>query len=191
MEENKILHQEYEEKEGNNYVNNIFYEYHGQWYFYRLFDNVTYELGSNSLIKSYTFDFGKHNYTINKMVLQFTDPRTDAGKFLDQFPYLISCQGQNNRYVMAQIRQPKENRWVNIMYDKSTQEGKMIERFDESVSFRPVVVTNEFVLCHCYHGELDEYVTEEMLDEPNRKKLEAIMKVKNELNPVIIKYYLK
>ena len=193
MEENKIIHQEYEEKSGNSFTGNIFYEYLGKWYFYRPFDNATYELGPNSMIKSYIFDFGKNNYNINKMdmVVQIKDPRNDPKKFLEQFSYTIGSQGQNNRYVLARIQQSRENRFIHIMYDKSTQECKIIERFDESVKFNPIMVTNEFVLCHCYHGELEEYVTEEMLDEDNRRKLETIMKVRTELNPVIIKYYFK
>jgi len=193
MEENKVLHQEYEEKHGNNFSDQLFYEYHDQWYFSRLWDNTTYQLGSNSLIKSYIFDFGKQNYNINKMEMhvEIRDPKNDPRRFAEQFPYQIHSQGQNNRYVMARIRQPRENRRLNIMYDKSSQECKIIERFDESVIFNPIMVTGEFVLCYCYHGELEEYVTEEMLDESNRKKLEAVMKVKHELNPVIIKYYFK
>ena len=192
MEEMKILHQEYEENPALHvFWGKTFYEYRGQWYFYRLFDNAIYELSSNSMVKSYTLDFGKHNYNVNKMgnLFQIKDPRNDPKKFTSQFSYILSEIGQNNRYVMAQIRLPKEDRLVNIMYDKSVQQCKLVGQFDESVGFNPIVVTNEFVLSHCYHGELYQYVNEEMLDELNRKKLEDIMKIKEELNPVVIKYY--
>ncbi len=188
MEENKILHQEYEKNPVlQKYSHDPFYEYHGQWYFYDSFDNETYELGPNSLVKAYSWDFGKFTYDAKKMVFPNEDPKI----VLHQFPYLMSVQGQNNRYVMAQIRLPDEERYANLIYDKSTQDCKYIGNFTESVEFRPLLVTNEYVLCRCYHGELDKYVNEEMLDETNRQKLEALMKVRGELNPVIIKYYFK
>ena len=194
MEEEKIFHQEYEESPFVSYFSNSypFYEYHGQWYFYRLFDNTTYELGPNSMIEAYSWDFGKHNYSANKM--EFPEALRNDAKWIEvakQFPYWMAVQGQNNRYVMAQIRLNAENEYGNLMYDKSTQECQFIERFTESVGFRPLVVTNEYVLCHCYHGEWDKYVNEEMLDNTNKQKLVALMKAKAEANPLIIKYYFK
>jgi len=109
--EKKIIHQEYEE---NSFLRGFsffcpFYEHLGQWYFYREFDNTTYKLGSYSLIKAFTWDFGRFNYDANKMefpVFQNLSSREEYNKraeFLNQLPYRILVQGQNNRYIMAQI----------------------------------------------------------------------------------------
>ena len=60
------------------------------------------------------------------------------------------------------------------------------------VIFRhPKIVTNEYVLSFCNHGELEKYVTREMLDEVNRQKFDDLMNAKEEENPIIIKYYFK
>ena len=80
---------------------------------------------------------------------------------------------------------------ANLMYDKSTQECKFIARLEESVRFCPKIVTNEYVLSFCNHGELEKYVTREMLDEVNRQKFDDLMNAKEEENPIIIKYYFK
>jgi hypothetical protein len=78
------------------------------------------------------------------------------------------------------------------MYDKSTNECKLIEHFDESVEFRPWLVTNDYVIDWCYHGALEKHITADMLDEANRQKFKTLVNtVGEELNPVIIKYYFK
>ena len=61
----------------------------------------------------------------------------------------------------------------------------------KEVDFLPRKVTNEYVLSCCYHAELENYVTEDMLDEINRQKFKDLMNEKKEMNPVIIKYYYK
>jgi hypothetical protein len=107
---------------------------------------------------------------------------------VNRFPYRLSLQGQNNRYVLAEIRLSTE-KYANLMYDKSTNESKYIEKFDEAERFSPYVVTNKYVLAYCYHGELPKYVTREILDKKNRQKYDEFTNAKEEQNPVIIKYY--
>ena len=64
----KIFHQEYENDTffnkflfRNTGSHTCFYEYNGKWFFYNFVNNVTYEVGVDSLIKAYTWDFGKLN----------------------------------------------------------------------------------------------------------------------------------
>jgi len=42
-----------------------------------------------------------------------------------------------------------------------------------------------------YKPQSDKYIKKEMLDEPNRKKFEELVNAKEEMNPIIIKYYFK
>ena len=190
----KILHQEYEENWfTERFANNVLYEYHGKWYFFRIFDNETYELGSESLVKVYTWDFGKFNYDTNKMSFpdKISHDIMQMAEVAKRFPFRIPVQGQNNRYIMAQILL-KNDVAANLIYDKSIHECKFIEHFTEVVEFQPYIVTNEYVLSWCRHGALEKYVTEEMLDEDNRQKFRVLINtVEEELNPVIIKYYFK
>ncbi len=195
VEENKIFHQEYEVDPFfdafvfiNTTSHSCFYEYHGKWFFSFPVDNVTYEVGTNSLIKAYTWDFGKDNYDPKKLDLPNNSPSS-----LSTLPYRIGFQEQNNRYVMARVRllNNMPNADVYLIYDKSTDECKNIEHFTEPVDFLPRKITNEYVLSWCYHDALENYVTEEMLDETNRQKFKDLMNTNGEQNTIIIKYYFK
>jgi len=196
IEENRFIHQEYEDDSFFAVFFFIsltsptpFYEYHGKWFFYRFIDNITYEVGQDSLIKAYQWDFGRYNYDPKHLDL----PNRNDWASINTLPYRINLQGQNNKYVIAHIELrnliPKAGAY--LMYDKSANECKYIEHFTESVDFLPRKVTNEYVLTFCTHGELEKYITQEMLDNTNRKKFEALMNAKEEQNPVIIKYYFK
>ena len=196
IEENRFVHQEYED---DSFLDTFyfisktsptpFYEYHGKWFFYRFVDNMTYEVGQDSLIKAYQWDFGRYNYDPKHLDLPDRNDHTS----ISALPYTINLQGQNNKFVIAQIRlrnwSPESG--VYLMYDKSTNACKFIEHFDEPVDFLPRKVTNEYVLTFYTHGELDKYITPAMLDNANRKKFDALMNAKEEQNPVIIKYYFK
>ena len=196
MNEKKILHRDYEEDIDIAYFFAsffVFYEYNGEWFYYRPYDNDTYLVGSTSLIKSYTWDFGKLNYDVKKSPIPEKDSNMDMNQLRDignSFPYRFSLQGQNNRYVMAQIRL-KNDVYANLIYDKSTDECKFINPFFELVDFRPIIVTNEFVLSYCTHGEIEKYVNEEILDETNQKIFRNLLNTREEMNPIIIKYHFK
>ena len=200
VKENKIIHKEYEPKEIACYMFHFrcFYEYNGQWYFSYVYDREVYIIGPKSLEKGYTWDLGKHNYNIDNFVIteeMHRDANIRRDAIFSRFPYWLDQQGQNNRYVIAQIRK-YDDEWTklgNLIFDKTTQECKYIKRlgFTESVGFRPHVVTNEFVLSYCNYEDLDEYLNAEILDEENRNKLEILKGAKIEQNPVIIKYYFK
>jgi len=197
FKENRILHQEYEESRvGRYYQAKPFYEYNGQWYFCRIFNNEVYEVGPEALIKAYMWDFGKLNYNSFTVFPERAGYETDLMiELVRKLPYRMYAQGQNNRYVMAQIGLKnqigsKEDA-ANLMYDKSTHECKLIEHFDESFMFRPWIVTNEYVLNWCSHGALERHISEVMLDETNRQKFKKLINTVGELNPVIIKYYFK
>jgi len=190
VRENKMIRKEYEEDEHLNNFFHIptshtsFYEYRGKYFFYRLVDNTTYEVGADSLIKAYTWDFGKYNYDAKNLNLP-NDPWS-----ITTLSYRIDVQGQNNRYLLANILLV-DNKGVYLIHDKSTNECKYIEHFTEPVDFIPRKVTNEYVLSWCEHGALENYISEEMLDETNRQRFRKLLNTKEEMNPIIIKYYFK
>ena len=193
IDEMKIIRQVFEENSYTSGIFNVpsFYEYREKTYFYRSFGNDVYEIYPDSLAKSYTWDFGKFNYDINKM--SHLERSNNIMQQIDddkRFPYRFRLEGQNNLYVMAEIRL-KNDVPANLMYNKSTNECKLIEHFNGSLKFRPKIITNEYVLTNCYHGELPNFVNKEMLDESNRQKFEKVMEIKEELNPILIKYYFK
>jgi hypothetical protein len=194
MDEHRIFHQEFAGRSfaGRHSSFNPFYEYHGKYFFYNPLCNNTYEFGPESLVKSYTWDFGKHNYDASEIVIpeEYYRDRNKMEAEYRRLPYQIILQGQNNRYVMAQIRLNNDE-FACLMYDKSTGEYKFIEHFAETVEFLPLQITNEYVLSYCNHVDLEKHVKSEILDETNRQKFNVLMNAKEEENPIIIKYYFK
>ena len=204
MEEKRILFQAYENY-GANVAKPTFFNYHGQWYFHTFFDNVVYEAGSTSLTESYMWDFGKNNYNANHgLTAEIRYDTRARAEVAITLPYWMIMQGQNNRYVMAQISIKYENRIypmvqdmerAYLIYDKATDECKFIKQFVEPVeflrTFSVMNLTNDYLLSFCLHGELDKFVTEDMLDETNRKKFIDLINEKEEMNPILIKYYFK
>lgn len=189
IKENKMIHKEYEEDVFFNNYPEVpfvppFYEYNGNYYFYRFVDNATYEVGLDSLKKAYTWDFGKYNYDAKKLNLP-NDPSS-----ITTLPYRIIVQGENNRYVMAYIYLQK-NIPAYLIHDKSIDKCKCIEHFTEAVDFIPRKITNEYVLTWYQHGELENYISEEMLDENNRKIFHKLLNSSEEMNPIIVKYHFK
>ncbi len=92
--------------------------------------------------------------------------------------------------ALIRLRNSISDASVYLIHDKSTNECKYIERFTESVDFLPRKVSNEYVLSWCSHrGVLENYFSEEMLDETNRQKFIDLMNSKEGMNPIIIKYY--
>ena len=203
VEEMKITHQAYDETnnrlhESYNYRflsfwgNYVFYEYDGKCFFYRNIDNEVFMLGPDSLIKAYTWDFGKYNYDAKTMffpeeIWNDYDRMNEEGK---RFPYLMDFQGQNDRYVMAKIR-TKNYEDAYLIFDKTTQKCNFLRSFTESVRFWPRVITNDYVLSYCNHNELEKFINKEILDEINRQKFDALLNEEEEMNPIIIKYYFK
>jgi len=196
LENMKILHNEYEEERfENHFGGNPFSHYNEQWYFHRVFNNEVYKLGSDSLIKAYSIEFKNYinniksiDYDALRQRMREPEGRYALRDAANNF-YGLYYLHQNNMYVLVQIRKGEE--FYNLMYDKSKQKGKFIENFDESVIFTPVIVNNEYVLAMCNHGELDQYINEEMLDESNRQKLRTLKNAQEEQNPIILKYYFK
>ena len=189
IDEMKIIRQEFEGNRSG-FMIPSFYEYRGKEYYYRSCHNEVYELYPDSFETSYTWDFGKFNYDINMFDLESSGDITKQRDELYRIPYRFRLEGQNNMYIMAEIRL-KNDVPANLMYNKSTNECKFVEHFNGSLKFRPNIITNDYVLSYCNHGELSNFVNEEVLDESNRQKFEKLLETKEELNPIIIKYKFK
>jgi hypothetical protein len=115
------------------------------------------------------------------------DPYKSFEEVNEQFPYWLGETGENNRYVIALIKLKDE--FVNLLFDKTVQQSLVIKKFTESVIIHPLIVTNEYVLDYCNPGELEQRLTEGMLDEPNRKVFNELIHL--DANPIILKYNFK
>jgi hypothetical protein len=188
----QIIHEDFEESEilGAMFNYSSFYRYNGNWYFYRPFCQQVYKVEKNGLETAYTWDFGKSNRDFREAsfsVAAQKNPYTRFDEINAQIPYWLLETGENNRFVISRIK--INGKVANLIYDKSIQQGKYIPHFTESVCILPLIVTDEYVLSYCNPGELEQYVTEDMLDDESRKVFNELIHV--DANPVILKYHFK
>jgi hypothetical protein len=194
----EITHEAYHESDASDGVKNLgsvmiisnFYAYKGDWHFYRPLDRQIYKIKKDTIEVAYTWDFGKFNRDVKKARFSNSNLAWNIlhDEIYEQFPYMIFETGENNRYVIANVKW-KGGDFVNVLFDKSAQQGLFIKKFTESVTIRPYIVTNEYVLSHCNPGELEQYITEGMLDEHNLKIFNEL--IHSDANPIIIKYNFK
>ena len=191
MKNGKIIHKEFEEERHlGSFMAHSFYVCRNKIYFYRPFDRRVFTVGKDSLEGAYAWDFGRYNR--KEIVLSQAAQRNNPSLLVEEvnahFPCQIFMLGENSRYVIAQII--LKGSIANLIYDKSTQTCSFIPRFAESVYLFPYIITDHFVLSYCNPGELEQYVTENMLDESNRKLYNELIH-STESNPIIIKYRFK
>jgi hypothetical protein len=192
VNEKKILREEFEEHDilGSTFCYDSFYQYNGDYYFYRPCCLDVYKVGKEKFEISYTWDLGEFNRDIKKAHFS-EEAKKNAYKSFEeieeQFPYYFSIMGENNKYVIAYGK--INGKFVSIIYNKSDQKSWCIDKFTESISLLPIIVSNEYVLSRCNPDEMNQYLTESMLDETNKKIFNDLKN--SDDNPVIIKYYFK
>jgi len=201
IDEKKLQHEEFEEERYlGSFASNSLYKYQDEWYFFRPIHPVVYKIGKEQLEPAFQFDFGA--YTQEGTTAVFSDEALMGSlskrvkELFAQFPYLIHAVRHNSKYVFATLSRKDINHWANIIYDKSTGKTKYIIDFSEKVLFNShrgeeVIVTDEYVLMSIQWVDLEDRVTKEMLDDENKDILEKVLKSKNELNPILIKYWFK
>jgi hypothetical protein len=199
LDEQKLLHEEFEETRRLGSFPNEPYQYRGDWFFSRPVHPVVYKMGKEKLEMAFQFDFGK--YTREGRTAVFSE---EGNRFIDkateelfgQFPYLIHTVRHNSKYVFASLSRKDLDHWENIIYDKSTGKSKYILNFTENVQFNShrgeeIIVTDEYVLMPVQWVDLEKRITGEMLDDGQREIFEELLQAETEQNPVLIKYWFK
>ena len=203
--DNQITYQAYDLKETSEGYSASTYFYRNQSFFSYSLDNETYTIGKDSIVKAYTWDFGKYNYERNKLTPTLPERIRDSRGYTEKeirqrfediyrrIPYQIYYQSQNNKYVIARIMLGGSEfsldnpNFVNVIYDKSTQESKNYPQ----LIVNPFILTNDYLLTYFSHDNLDKYINSEMLDNVNQKKFDDLRNEPEEMNPIIIKYHFK
>ena len=202
---NQITYQAYDLSETSEGYSTSTYYYRNQLFLSYSLDNEAYIIGNDSIVKAYTWDFGKYNYDRNILTPTLPERIRDTRGYTrneilqrnedinSRIPYQIYFQSQNNKYVIARIKLGSSDfsldnsNFVNVIYDKSTQESK---NYPE-LTVNSFILTNEYLLTYCTHENLDKYINRETLDNANQKKFDDLKNEPEEFNPIIIKYYFK
>lgn len=199
LEEQKLLHEEFEENRRLGSFSNNPYQYKDAWFFFRPVHPIVYRMGKEKLEVAFQFDFGKYtkegtnaifskesNYSLSKSVEEL----------FDQFPYLIHSVRHNDRYVFVSLSRIDLDDKANIIYDKYSGKSKYILDFTENVVFNSyrgeeIIVTDEYVLMPSQWVDLEKRITKEMLDDRQKEVFEELLQAEMEQNPVLIKYWFK
>ncbi|WP_106829117.1 6-bladed beta-propeller [Parabacteroides pacaensis] len=199
LDEQKLLHEEYEEDMSiGSYANNP-YQYQKDWFFFWPFHPVVYKMGKERLEVAFRFDFGKYTKDGRTAILSKESERNFAKRteeMFDQYSYMIQAVRHNNKYIFASLLWKDEDHKANIIYDRSTGKSKYILDFDEKVWFNSyrgeeIIITDEYALMPIQWVDLEKRITKEMLDDKQKAILEKLLQADTEQNPILIKYWFK
>lgn len=199
LDEQKLLHEEFEESRYLGAFSRNPYQYQNDWFFFRPVHPVVYKMGMKGLEVAFKFDFGKYTKEGRTTVLSKEAERNFTirkKEIYDQFSYIIQSVRHNSKYIFASLLWKDEDNKANILYDKSTGKSKYILDFDEKVWFNSyrgeeIIVTDEFVLMPIQWVDLEKRITKEMLDDKQKAVLEELLQADMEQNPILIKYWFK
>ena len=199
LDEQKLLHEEFEEDMSIGSYSNIPYQYQNDWFFFRPFHPVVYKMGKKQLEVAFQFDFGKYTKEGRTAVLSKESEKNFAKnteEMFAQFSYMIQSVRHNSKYIFASLFWKDEDHKANIIYDKSTGKSKYILDFDEKVWFNSyrgeeIIVTDEYALMPIQWVDLEKRITKEMLDDKQQAILEKLLQADMEQNPILIKYRFK
>ena len=199
LDEQKLLHQEFEENMTLGTFSNNPYQYQDDWFIFRPVHPVVYKMGKEKLEVAFQFDFGTYTQEGRTAVFSKEGERIltkTIEELFDQFPYLLQSVRHNNRYVFTSLLWKDADNKANIIYDKSTGESKFILDFTEKVLFNSyrgeeIIMTDEFILMPSQWVDLEKRITKEMLDERQKEVFEELIQSEMEENPILIKYWFK
>ena len=145
---------------------NPFGTYDGKSYFAGPLTNDVYEITPDSLKLSYIWDFGKDNISENyrESLRNIDDRQTrhdkvreDLGK--DNHKYDFKNNWQTNKYFLAlMLVSPSPHiGYKTAVYSKENKTGVCFSKFKEGMTFIPVYVNDEYVLCQIPETEFDTY----------------------------------
>jgi hypothetical protein len=200
LDEQKLLHEEFEESRSIGAFARYPYQYGNDWFLFRPFHPVVYKMGKEGLEAAFQFDFGKYAKDGRTAVLSKEAERNNFPKKVEEMYAQFSCMIQsvrhNDKYIFASLFWENNDNRANIIYDKSTGKAKYIREFDEKVWFNSywgeeIIITDEYALMSIQWVDLKKRVTKEMLDDKQQAILTELLQADIEQNPVLIKYWFK
>lgn len=200
LDEQKLLHEEFEESMRLGSFSNSPYQYKNDWFFFRPIHPVVYKIGKEKLEVAFQFDFGTYTRKGTTAISFSKEAENSLSKSIEelfeQSPYLIEAVRHNSRYVLVSLFWKDIDRKANIIYNKSSGESKFILDFTENVVFNSyrgeeIIVTDEYVLMPCQWVDLDKRITKDMLDDKQKKVFEELLQAEMEQNPILLKYWFK
>ena len=176
------------------------YQYNDSIYFFAPLVSTVFKINQHGYEVAYAWDFGAMNPENTKLDSDITKQHLSELLHDSQIKGIYICPFQNDTYYYTQFSRYVDQVIappINVFYDKRNNKKYVFETFKEDLSFFPVYWCNDYVLASSATVLFNSVTNTEMpnkkvipsvLDEENRKKLEAMQE---DDNPFIIKYYFK
>lgn len=172
-----------------------FYQYNGQSFFSMAYGNEVYQVKSDSLVLSYSWDFGTDNLNTSlqkkySWIKQEQERSKAILKDLEngKIPYAVSQNNQNKDYYYVALRKGtgKHSKRINVFYRKTDKRSFVFEKWNGSITFTPVYFCDDYLLVVVSPEEITNY--KQILSEKEYAKLDFR---KEDDNMCIAKFYFK
>lgn len=169
---------------------NPFYVYNDSLHFVQIYNGDVFTLSPSdyTLSSRYSWDFGKHNFTLSllledKPVNYYLDM---LKKISVDYAVLFQIYQENSRYYFTRFK--FKNRYKHLVFDKRTNEYKLFEQFKDGGQCLPQWIEEDAIYTIISPDFLHFVISPSSL---NKENMQIYSQMREEDNPVIIKYTLK
>lgn len=179
--------------EKDNVLYNITLEFPYETTFFRSADNVVYEITQGcELTEKYRWDFGKLNNS-KKQISKFDNIHNTMSLFpkvhnSEIINYIFTVQGRFSDFLCSRV--VRKNKKIHIFHDQKNQKNYIFDKTSENATFHPLSWQDDFVIGYYADewGHIDDTLPDAILDSLN---ISIKKSLKDDSNPVLIKYYFK
>lgn len=167
-----------------------FYRYNDSLHFVQIYNGDVFSLSPSNykLLPRYSWDFGEHNFSPS--LLPENEPMNYylnmMKKISINYANLFQIFQENSSYYFTRFK--FKNRYKHLVLDKRTNEYKLFEQFKEGGQCVPQWIEEDAIYTFISPDFLHHVLNPSSLDEKNMK---IYSQIKEDDNPIIIKYKLK
>lgn len=166
------------------------FKYNNSVYFAPPLTNDVYLVGDTSINLKYSWNFSPSNITKEYLdeIRMITDShemnerliKDSRNGTLKDVPF-FNGETRKYYYVALETREGDDISVKSVFYNKNSNESIVFIKFSEGMSFLPIFMGNEYVLCQVPYDEVDIY----------NQILGTDIKCTDDENPLLAKFYFK
>lgn len=166
-----------------------FYIYNDSLYLYKGYSGETFSISTQSpvLHPHHSWDFGEHTFDVSSIPanenFMYYHNIYMKGSAKQALGFICT---ENDKYYIMLFRYKNEDKI--LFYNKMDKTVKLFHNFSEGFGLRFNYVDNEYMIFICPHGYQDKFISADVLDEKNRKRLSSM---NEESNPFVIRLKFK
>lgn len=165
----------------------------GEAIFTQAFSSTIYSITPSSFKPKYKWDFGKYNFSIDKLEPNLTQNEygniIENNSFRNSHVFFFTANTENSRFYLTQFGFGVRKGLFTILWDKATDKYIKFEKLEEGISFPYYPIITEK---NIYTIVRDTFIINVYLNDRIKKENAiSIEKFNEEQNPMLLKYELK